>query len=321
MKYVQLGNSNLKVSRIGVGAMGFGDPNWRPWVLKKTEARPIVKRAIELGINFFDTSNYYSNGESEKILGSLLKEMVNREDVVIATKFGNPMGNSPNTKGYSRKHIIHAVEDSLRRLDTDYIDLYQTHIWDESTHIEELLEALHLLIQSGKVLYVGATDMPLWKFSKAVFTARKSGIESFQTMQYHYNLIWRDAEHELITMCESEGIGLLPYSPMARGFLTSTNDKTTRNKTDEYLHKWYNRYEDVEVREAVNDIAYRKNISPAEVSLAWVLNKLPGATPILGATRCEHIDSAVRTLEIKLSKSDLSKLEKFYGGFRGLPHK
>src|SRR5215475_10491029 len=219
MEYVRLGRSSLRVSRIGFGAMGVGDKRWRSWVLGEDEARPLVRRALEAGINLFDSCDYYSAGESERILGRLLKDAAKPEEVVIATKLGNPMGKGPNARGYSRKHIVEAAEASLKRLGVERIDLLQTHIWDTTTGIDEMIAAFDHLVRSGKVLYVGATDMPCWQFAKSVYTARLRGLSAFVSMQNHYNLVWREDEREMIPFCGAEGIGLLPYSPLARGHL------------------------------------------------------------------------------------------------------
>jgi aryl-alcohol dehydrogenase-like predicted oxidoreductase len=316
MEYVRLGRSSLRVSRIGFGAMGVGDKRWRSWVLTEEEARPLVRRALEAGINLFDTCDYYSGGESEKVLGRLLKEAARPDEIVIATKLGNPMGKGPNARGYSRKHIVEAAEASLKRLDVERIDLLQTHIWDPATDIDEMVAALDDLVRSGKVLYVGATDMPCWQFAKAVYTARLRGLHAFIAMQNHYNLVWREDEREMIPFCGAEGIGLLPYSPLARGHLCglarAREQRTERSRTDELAGKWYGRPEDAKVAEAVEAFAKARGVEPAQVALAWVLNKLPGAAPIFGATRVEHVDAAVASLSLKLEPSEMARLEAGY---------
>jgi 1-deoxyxylulose-5-phosphate synthase len=316
MDYVRLGASNLRVSRIGFGAMGIGDKRWRSWVLNEEEARPLVRRALEAGINLFDTCDYYSAGESERILGRLLKEAARPEEVVIATKLGNPMGKGPNARGYSRKHIVEAADASLRRLGVERIDLLQTHIWDATTGIDEMIEAFDHLVRSGKVLYVGATDMPCWQFAKAVYSSRLRGLSAFVSMQNHYNLVWREDERETIPFCQAEGIGLLPYSPLARGHLCglarAREQRTERSRTDEFAGKWYGRPDDAKAAEAVEVVAAARGAEPAQVALAWVLGKLPGAAPIFGATRLEHVDAAIGALSLKLEPAEMARLEAGY---------
>ena len=316
MEYVRLGRSSLRVSRIAFGAMGIGDPGWRSWVLTEEQARPLVRRALEAGITLFDTCDYYSGGQSEIVLGRLLREMSPREEVVIATKLGNPMGKGPSTRGYSRKHIVEAVDASLRRLGVERIDLVQTHIWDPASDIDEMIRAFDDLVRAGKVLYVGATDMPCWQFAKAVYAARLQGLHAFVAMQNHYNLVWREDERELIPFCQAEGIGLLPYSPLARGFLCGSARtqelRTERSRTDEYARKWYGRAADRAVAEIVEEIATTRGAQPAQVALAWVLAKLPAAAPIIGATRLEHVDSAIAALAFKLEPSEIARLEAAY---------
>ena len=316
MEYVRLGRSSLRVSRIGFGAMGVGDKRWRSWVLTEDEARPLVRRALEAGINLFDTCDYYSAGESERILGRLLKEAARPDEVVIATKLGNPMGKGPNARGYSRKHIVEAAEASLKRLGVERIDLLQTHIWDAKTDVDEMIATFDHLVRSGKVLYVGATDMPCWQFAKCVYTARLRGLNAFVSMQNHYNLVWREDEREMIPFCGAEGIGLLPYSPLARGHLCglarAREQRTERSRTDEFAGKWYGRPEDATVVESVEAIAKARGTELAQVALAWVLNKLPAAAPIFGATRVEHVDAAVASLALKLEPSEMVRLEAGY---------
>jgi aryl-alcohol dehydrogenase-like predicted oxidoreductase len=296
--------------------MGIGDPGWRSWVLTEEQARPLVRRALEAGITLFDTCDYYSGGQSEIVLGRLLKEMSSREEVVIATKLGNPMGKGPNARGYSRKHIVEAVDASLKRLGVDRIDLVQTHIWDPASEIDEMIRAFDDLVRAGKVLYVGATDMPCWQFAKAIFMARLQGMHSFVSMQNHYNLVWREDERELIPFCQAEGIGLLPYSPLARGFLCGLarlqERRTERSRTDEYAGKWYGRPGDRAVAEIVEEIAIARGAQPAQVALAWVLAKLPAAAPIIGATRIEQVDAAIAALGLELEPSETSRLEGAY---------
>jgi aryl-alcohol dehydrogenase-like predicted oxidoreductase len=315
MDHVRIGRSNLRVSRLGLGAMGFGSPEWRPWVLTEEQARPVVRTALERGITLFDTCDFYSNGESERVLGRLLTEMADRDEVVIATKVGNPMGPGHNQRGYSRKHIMSAVDASLKRLDTDYIDLYQTHIWDPATDIDEMMQAFDDLVTSGKVLYVGATDMPCWQLAKAVYESRAASRSSFISMQHHYNLVWREDEREIIPFCQAEGLGLLPYSPAARGFLADARgfDRgTTRALSDDYANLWYGRPQDRDVASAVVDLANSRGISPAQVALAWVLATRPGAVPIIGPTAVEHVESAVAALHVVLDDAEVERLENCY---------
>lgn len=317
MRYVRLGNSNLKVSRVGFGAMGIGDPAWREWVLDEAASRPIFARSIELGINLIDTCDYYSHGKSEELVGRLIKDLVPRGEIVLATKAGNPMGKGPNAKGYSRKHLFEAVEQSLRRLGTDYIDLYQTHIWDPATDLEEMVEAFDALVRSGKVLYVGITDMPAWQFAKAYYHQLHRGLARFVSVQNHYNPIWREDERELIPLCRTEGIGLIPYSPMARGFLCgsarrSGAEPSVRLRTDDYAGKLYGRRPDLAVAEAVEAIARARGAAPAEIALAWSLSR-PGITaPIFGATKVQHVERAVAALDLTLEPTEIAAIEAAY---------
>ncbi|MPZ63272.1 MAG: aldo/keto reductase [Propionibacteriales bacterium] len=316
MEHIRVGRSNLRVSRIGLGAMGIGDPSWRPWVLDEAGARPLIERALELGITFFDTCDYYSAGESERIVGRVLLEQVPREEVVIATKVGNPMGEGANSRGYSRKHILDAVDASLRRLGTDYIDIYQTHIWDTDAQIEEIVETFDDLVRGGKVRYVGATDMPAWQFAKFVYTARLTGRTSLISMQHHYNLVWRGDEREIMPMCISEGLGLFPYSPLARGFLGAAphglDRATSRARTDPLGRGWYGRTSDADVAQEVRRVADDRATTPAAVALAWVLARSPGA-PLLGATDVGHLDVVEAALDCELTPAELERLEAPYG--------
>jgi aryl-alcohol dehydrogenase-like predicted oxidoreductase len=317
MQYARLGNTNLKLSRLGFGAMGVGHPSWREWVLDESAARPIVKRALDAGINFIDTCDYYSNGESELAVGRLVKDLARREEVVLATKAGNPMGKGPNAKGYSRKHLFEAVDASLKRLGTDYIDLYQTHIWDPATNLDEMIEAFDALVRSGRVLYLGITDMPAWQFAKAYYHQTLRGLSRFASVQNHYNPIWREDERELMPLCRAEGIGLIPYSPMARGYLCGPDrrkgaSQTPRWRSDDYAHKIYGRASDDSVAGAVAEIATARGCEPGQVALAWTLSR-PGVTaPIFGATRVEHVDTAVKTLEIKLEETEVARIDAAY---------
>ena len=317
MQYARLGAGNLKVSRVALGAMGIGHPSWREWVLDADASRPIVKRALDLGINFIDTCDYYSDGQSELVLGRLLDGFVKRDEIVLATKVGNPMGKWPNARGYSRKHLFEAVDASLKRLGTDYIDLYQTHIWDPSTNLEETIEAFDALVASGRVLYLGITDMPAWQFAKAYYHQKLRGLARFVSVQNHYNPIWREDERELMPLCREEGIALIPYSPMARGYLCGPQRRagateTARWRSDDYAHKIYGRPSDDAVAQVVGEIAEARGCEPGQVALAWTLSR-PGVTaPIFGATRVEHVDTAVKTLELKLEPAEVARIDAAY---------
>jgi len=317
MEYTNLGKSGLKVSRLCLGMMSYGDPKWRPWVLDEESGRPFVKRALEVGINFFDTADMYSLGVSEEITGRALKDFAKRDDVVIASKVFYPMGDKPNQRGLSRKHIMEAAEASLRRLGTDYIDLYQIHRWDYETPIEETLEALNDLVRSGKALYVGASSMYAYQFARALYLQDLHGWSRFVSMQNHYNLIYREEEREMMELCLEEGIGIIPWSPLARGFLAGnrTPDKsgaTSRAQTDKYAQNMYYADEDFKIVDAVSRVAERRGVKNAQVALAWVLSK-PGITaPIIGATKMPQLEDAVAALEIKLSEDEIAELEKEY---------
>jgi len=317
MEYVNLGKSGLKVSRLCLGMMSYGDPKWRPWVLDEESGRPFVKRALEVGINFFDTADMYSLGVSEEITGRALKDFAKRDDVVIASKVFYPMGDKPNQRGLSRKHIMEAAEASLRRLGTDYIDLYQIHRWDYETPIEETLEALNDLVRSGKALYVGASSMYAYQFARALHLQDLHGWSRFVSMQNHYNLIYREEEREMMELCLEEGIGIIPWSPLARGFLAGnrTPDKsgaTSRAQTDKYAQNMYYADEDFKIVDAVSRVAERRGVKNAQVALAWVLSK-PGITaPIIGATKMPQLEDAVAALEIRLSEDEIAELEKDY---------
>ena len=317
MQYVTLGRSNLKISRLGLGAMGIGSPAWREWVLDEAASRPIVKRALDAGINFIDTCDFYSGGKSEEAVGRLIKEFAGRGEIVLATKAGNPMGKGPNARGYSRKHLFEAVDASLKRLGTDYIDLYQTHIWDPSTNLEEMIEAFDALVRSGRVLYVGITDMPAWQFVSCVMHQKLRGLAAFVSVQNHYNPIWREDERELMPFCRAEGIGLIPYSPMGRGYLCGKARRTgagitPRVRSDDYAQKLYGRPSDEKVAGAVEAVAAARGIAPAQAALAWTLSR-PGVTsPIFGATSVAHVDAAIASLGIKLEAAEIKSIETAY---------
>ncbi len=326
MQYVRLGSTGLKVSRLCLGTMTYGSKKWREWVLEEEEGRPFFRRALELGINFFDTADMYSLGVSEEILGRALRDFgPGRDKVVIGTKLFNAMGDDPNQRGLSRKHVHHAIDDSLRRLGTDYVDLYQIHRFDYETPIEETLRALDDLVRAGKVLYIGASSMFAWQFAKMLHVADQMGLTRFVTMQNHYNLIYREEEREMIPLCREEGIGVIPWSPLARGFLAGnrqkeTQDGTTRAKTDEYAHKLYYQDSDFTVVERLNEISRKRNLKNAQVALAWILQK-PGVTaPIIGATKMQHLDDAVAALDMKLDATECKALEEPYQPHRVLGH-
>jgi aryl-alcohol dehydrogenase-like predicted oxidoreductase len=318
MDYVNLGSSGLKVSRICLGTMTYGSKKWREWVLEEAEAQPFYRRAIEAGINFFDTADVYSLGVSEEITGRALKEYgPSRDKVVIATKVFNAMGDDPNQQGLSRKHIMHAIDDSLRRLGTDYVDLYQIHRFDRHTPIEETLEALHDLVRAGKALYIGASSMYAWQFLKMLQTSEQMGLTRFVTMQNHYNLVYREEEREMIPLCLEEGIGLIPWSPLARGFLAGNRNsqnrgETIRAKTDDFAQKLYYRQSDFTVVDRLTEIAEKRGVQNSQVALAWILSKPGVSSPIIGASKMAHLDEAIAALEIKLDDSEIKALEEPY---------
>jgi len=331
MEYVRLGSTGLKVSRICLGTLTFGSPEWRPWMLDKAAARPLFRRAVEQGINFFDTADTYSGGESEKITGQCLAEMFSgarREEIVIATKVFNPVDMAfeglhsasfrrrPNLDGLSRKRIFHAVDASLSRLGTDYIDLYQIHRFDPETPLEETMEALNDLVKAGKVRYIGASSMWAWQFAKMQQIAKQNGWSRFVSMQNHYNLVYREEEREMIPLCSDAGVALLPWSPLARGFLVSDPSgeiarSTPRSETDDTQSKFYGRAADVQVRQALHLMARQKQIEPATLAYAWLLHR--GVTaPIAGVSKDFHVDHAVAAINVTLSTSEAMLLEKAY---------
>lgn len=312
MLYTQLGPTGLKVSRICLGTMSFG--NSEEWMIEIDKARPIVKRALELGVNFFDTANVYSNGRSEEIVGELLKDR--RDDVVIATKVRLKVREEPNSEGLSRYHIMGQVKKSLKRLRTDRIDLYQTHRWDYSTPIEETLLTLNDLVRQGLVNYIGTSSMFAWQFARALAASDLLGIARFVSMQNHYNLCYREEEREMIPLCKDQGIGLIPWSPLARGFLTGRYKRegkadTPRYRSDKYFAERFFKPEDFDVLEGVEEIAKEKGVSVSQIALAWLLHKGVSA-PIMGATKVEHLEDAVSSLDVKLSSDDMKRLEEPY---------
>jgi len=317
MDYVRLGSTGLKVSRLCLGCMTYGTSKWRPWVLDEEASRPFIKRALEHGINFFDTANMYSLGVSEEVVGRALKDYAKRHEVVIATKVYNKMGEGPNDRGLSRKHIFDAVDASLRRLQVDHVDLYQTHRWDHETPIEETMEALNDVVRAGKARYIGASSMYAWQFAKALQTSERNGWARFVSMQNHYNLVYREEEREMIPLCRDQGVGLIPWSPLARGFLAGnrTREKsgsTVRARTDDFAQQLYYQPDDFAVAERVQEVAREHNRKPTQIALAWLLSR-PGMTaPIIGASKMEHLDDAVAALEVKLSAEDIKRLEEPY---------
>ncbi len=318
MEYVNLGTTGLKVSRICLGTMTYGSKKWREWVLEDEASRPFYRRAIEAGINFFDTADVYSLGVSEEITGRALKEYgPSRDKLVIATKVFNAMGDDPNQQGLSRKHIMHAIDDSLRRLQTDYVDLYQIHRFDPHTPIEETLEALDQVVRSGKALYIGASSMYAWQFLKMLQTSDMMGLTRFVTMQNHYNLVYREEEREMIPLCLEEGVGLIPWSPLARGFLAgnrSAKDRgeTIRAKTDDFAQKLYYRPSDFTVVDRLTEIATKRGVQNSQVALAWILAKPGVSAPIIGASKMAHLDQAIDALKIHLDESEMKLLEEPY---------
>src|SRR5205807_2614147 len=285
----------LKVSRICLGTMTYGSSKWRPWVLDEPESRPFIKRALDHGINFFDTADMYSRGMSEKVLGRALKDFVQRDQVVIATKAFYPMGEGPNDRGLSRKHLLDAIDASLQRLGVDHVDLYQIHRFDPQTSIEETLQALHDIVKAGKARYIGASSMDAWQFAKMLYVADAHGWTRFVSMQNHYNLIYREEEREMLPLCRAEGIGVIPWSPLARGFLAGNRTQTDRGdtvraKTDEFAHQMYYTDADFAVADCAATVAQRRGVSPAQIALAWLLAK-PGVTaPIVGASKPAHLE-------------------------------
>ena len=314
MEYVNLGSAGVKVSRICLGCMTYGSKKWREWVLEEEQGRPFIKQALELGINFFDTADMYSLGVSEQIVGRALKDFgPTRDKVVIATKVFFPLGDDPNQQGLSRKHILHAIDDSLRRLGTDYVDLYQIHRFDYGTPIEETLGALDHVVTSGKARYIGASSMFAWQFARMLETSDRLRLSRFMTMQNHYNLIYREEEREMIPLCRAEGVGLVPWSPLARGLLAgSRRAETQRSKQDEYAHKLYTQEADDRVVDCVAQVAKERGVPAAQVALGWLLNKPQVTAPIVGATKPHHLTDAVAAVSLKLTAQEIEKLESVY---------
>jgi aryl-alcohol dehydrogenase-like predicted oxidoreductase len=317
LEYQNLGRSGLKVSQLTLGCMSFGDPKWRPWILDADASRPVVKRALDLGVNLFDTADYYSLGESETVLGGAIRALTDRRSVVIATKVFAPMIPGPNGGGLSRKHIMEAVDASLQRLGTDYIDLYQIHRLDPATPIEETLDALNDIVRAGKVRYLGASSMPAWEFMKAIGIQRREGWAHFISMQNHYNLIYREEEREMIPLCRSEGVGLIPWSALARGFLAgkargAATPPSIRAGSDDMGARFYGAPADDAVLAALTEVADRLGHSCAEIAIAWLASRPGVVSPLIGITRVEQLESAAAAVAIRLDDADVALLEMPY---------
>jgi aryl-alcohol dehydrogenase (NADP+) len=317
MDYVRLGSTGLKVSRICLGMMTYGSPEWHPWTLDEAASRPFVKRALDRGVNFFDTADMYSRGASEDVTGRALKEFAKRDQVIVATKVCLPMGGGPNDKGLSRKHLLDGIDASLGRLGMDYVDLYQIHRFDYDTPIEETMETLHDIVRSGKVRYVGASSMYAWQFGRMLAVAEQHGWTKFVSMQNHLNLIYREEEREMLPLCRAEGIGVIPYSPMARGFLAGDRRKqgggeTARANSDTLAAKFYFAESDFAIADRVGELAKRRGASRMQIALAWVLAR-PGVTaPIVGASKLAHLDEAIDALDVLLTADECRYLEELY---------
>jgi aryl-alcohol dehydrogenase-like predicted oxidoreductase len=317
MDYVRLGSTGLKVSRLCLGTMTYGTPAWRPWVLDEQASRPFIKSAIEHGINFFDTADMYSRGVSEEVVGRALKDYAKRDAIVVATKVFYPVEEHANSRGLSRKHIMSAIDASLRRLGMDYVDLYQIHRFDPNTTIEETLEALHDVVKAGKARYLGASSMYAWQFAKMVYTHRFHGWTQFVTMQNHYNLVYREEEREMMPLCLDQGIGLIPWSPLARGFLAGnrrrgTKDATTRERYDEFGHGLYYADTDYDIADRVVAVAKEKGVLPIQVALAWVIQQPGISAPMIGASKLEQLDQLIDGTSNKLTADECRFLEERY---------
>jgi aryl-alcohol dehydrogenase-like predicted oxidoreductase len=321
MEFVNLGRTGTRVSRIALGMMTYGARSWREWVLEWDDARPLLERAFEAGINFFDTADMYSLGASEEITGRAVKEFAQkREDVVIATKVFNPMSDGINDRGLSRKHIMASIDKSLKRLGTEYVDLYQIHRFDPNTPIEETCEALNDVVKAGKALHLGASSMYAWQFHSMLNYQRQRGLAEFVTMQNHYNLVYREEEREMIPLCLDKHIGLIPWSPLARGFLAgnrkANEDKlkgeTTRSRTDDYAHSLYYRDSDFATVDTLSAVATARGVKNAQVALAWVLSKPGVSAPIIGASKMYQLEDSLAALEITLTDAEIKQLEAGY---------
>jgi aryl-alcohol dehydrogenase-like predicted oxidoreductase len=317
VEYQRLGSSGLKISRICLGMMSYGDLQDRPWHLTEDQAEPIVRRAVESGVTFFDTADMYSAGLTEEITGRLLgKFFPHRDDYVLATKVYFPMGPGPNDGGLSRKHVIAAIDASLGRLGSDYVDLYQIHRWDYETPVEETMAALHDVVRAGKARYLGASSMYAWQFAKAQHTAKSAGWTRFVSMQNHYNLVYREEEREMIPLCIDQGIGVIPWSPLARGLLAGSRGRggdrhTVRAGSDPYAEELYDDA-DFDVVDAVIAVADERGLAPAQIALAWLLGKAAVSAPIVGATKPQHLEDAIASIDVTLSEAEVKRLEAPY---------
>jgi aryl-alcohol dehydrogenase-like predicted oxidoreductase len=320
MEFTRFGNAGITVSRLCLGTMTYGTPTDRwQWALNEEQSRPFIKKALELGFNFFDTADVYTNGASEEVVGRALKDFAKRDEYVLATKVFNPMGPGPNDKGLSRKHIMSAIDASLKRLGTDYVDLYQIHRWDYDTPIEETMEALHDVVKAGKARYIGASSMYAWQFAKALYTSDLHGWSRFVSMQPHYNLIYREEEREMLPLCADQKIAVIPWSPLARGVLTRKPEErndTQRAQTDAFGKSLYTNDSDMEIVKRVTEIAESRGVSNATVAMAWMLDKPVITSPIIGASKPGHLEDAVAALDLKLTTEEMGKLEGPYE-----PHK
>ena len=327
MRYTRLGSSGLKVSRIGLGMMSFGSTAERAWHLPEDAAEPIVARAVDAGVTFFDTADMYSGGVSEEITGRLLGKLFrDREDYVLATKVYFPMGPGPNDRGLSRKHVLASIDGSLRRLGTDYVDIYQIHRWDYETPIEETMAALHDVVRAGKARYIGASSMYAWQFAKAQHVAASCGWTRFSSMQNHYNLVYREEEREMLPLCQDQGTGVIPWSPLARGLLAGSRERggagqrpTVRTGSDPLAGEMY-ADEDFAVVDAVRAVAAERGVSPAQIALAWLLAQPAVTAPIVGATRLAHLDDAIAAVDLTLDDAERARLEAPYRPHRVLGH-
>jgi aryl-alcohol dehydrogenase-like predicted oxidoreductase len=317
MHYTRLGRTGLKVSRLCLGCMTYGAPTERwPWALDEDASRPFIQRALELGVNFFDTANVYSAGASEEVLGRALKDFARREDVVIATKVFSPMGSTPNDMGLSRKHVLSQIDASLKRLGVEYVDLYQIHRLDAKTPAEEIMQTLDDVVRSGKARYIGASSMWAWQFSKLQYTATLNGWTRFVSMQPHYNLIYREEEREMLPLCEDLGVGVIPWSPLARGFLAGNRREeggdTKRSRSDAFARELYYSDDDFAVVNRLSDVAKARGVPNVQIALAWILSKPVITAPIIGATKMSHLEEAVEALELELCESEIKALEEVY---------
>ncbi|MEZ0540160.1 aldo/keto reductase [Fibrella arboris] len=317
MDHVRFGNTGLMVSKLCLGCMTYGRPTERwPWALNEEQSRPFIQEALELGFNFFDTADIYTAGASEEVVGRALRDFATRDEIVLATKVFNPMGPGPNDKGLSRKHIMSAIDASLKRLGTDYVDLYQIHRWDANTPIEETMEALHDVVKAGKARYIGASSMAAWQFAKAQYTADLNGWTRFVSMQPQYNLVYREEEREMLPFCQDQRVAVIPWSPLARGLLTGKRSKerneTERAKTDTFGKSLYTRDDDFAIADLVTKLGEERGIPPTQIALAWLLAKPVVTAPIIGASKPGHLQDAVGALGITLSADEIKQLEAIY---------